>query len=438
MDHVVFHVRILIADLASGSGKTLIAALLLRWVIEQELGDRAKGESKRIAFFVVDKVALVFQQYAVLDCNLDHPMEKLCGELVGSQRSKAYWDKILDENMAVVCTAEILNQCLHHSFLRMNQINLLIFDEAHHAKKDHPYARIIKDFYAKEEETARRPRILGMTASPVDSKCEPLQAAAELEGLLHSRIATTDDPTAAQNTIQEEWVQYAPLVRPFRTALHTQLSHIVGDHELFQKPFASAAKISAHLGAWCGDRFWQLYFEQEDELKIETKTERSLLRGFANNDILDGRLEEVRASRDILEQCLLGDVQLNSVYLSGKVLLLVDLLQKYFGNANRSARCLVFVQERNTAVLLADLFQQPSVRIPGLKVGVLASRRNYILLSDSFRANRYHLGRRRQNRRRTGQAGLVPGSGPSYPPVQKGRAQLPFCNIGCGGGTRHS
>ncbi len=52
--------------------------------------------------------------------------------------------------MAVVCTAEILSHCLHQSYLQMEQINLLIFDEAHHAKKDHPYARIIKEFYPRE------------------------------------------------------------------------------------------------------------------------------------------------------------------------------------------------------------------------------------------------------------------------------------------------
>lgn len=42
-----------IAVLDTGSGKTLIAALLLQWVIDNELEDRAVGLPKRISFFLV-------------------------------------------------------------------------------------------------------------------------------------------------------------------------------------------------------------------------------------------------------------------------------------------------------------------------------------------------------------------------------------------------
>lgn len=43
-----------IAVLDTGSGKTLIAVLLLRHVIDQELEDRAAGRPPRISFFLVD------------------------------------------------------------------------------------------------------------------------------------------------------------------------------------------------------------------------------------------------------------------------------------------------------------------------------------------------------------------------------------------------
>ena len=39
-----------------GSGKTLIAVLLLKWVLDQELEDRAAGKPPRIAFFIVRRV----------------------------------------------------------------------------------------------------------------------------------------------------------------------------------------------------------------------------------------------------------------------------------------------------------------------------------------------------------------------------------------------
>ena len=95
-----------------------------------------------------------------------------------------------------MCTAEILNQCLMHSFISIHDINLLIFDEAHHTKKNHAYARlvpsiiqcfrwvsglifdrIIKDYYVTQMDLAKRPKIFGMTASPVDAREDVVQAA---------------------------------------------------------------------------------------------------------------------------------------------------------------------------------------------------------------------------------------------------------------------
>ena len=132
-----------IAVLDTGSGKTLIAVLLLRHVLDQEFEDRASGKKPRISFFLVDCVTLVFQQFAVLECNLDQKIERFCGEMGCDLWDKRTWEKHFKENMVIVCTAEILFQCLMHSFIALDQINLLIFDEAHHAKKNHAYARSV-------------------------------------------------------------------------------------------------------------------------------------------------------------------------------------------------------------------------------------------------------------------------------------------------------
>ena len=61
-----------IAVLDTGSGKTLIAVLLLRWIIDQELENRAAGKAPKISFFLVASIALVYQQFSVLETNLDH------------------------------------------------------------------------------------------------------------------------------------------------------------------------------------------------------------------------------------------------------------------------------------------------------------------------------------------------------------------------------
>lgn len=38
-------------------------------------------------------------------------------------------------------TADVLHNCLTHGLIKMKDINLICFDEAHHAKKNHVYAR---------------------------------------------------------------------------------------------------------------------------------------------------------------------------------------------------------------------------------------------------------------------------------------------------------
>ncbi|SPQ23615.1 4c178de2-59db-4c17-b734-ab0b07163eac [Thermothielavioides terrestris] len=364
-----------IAVLDTGSGKTLIAALLLRWTIQNELENRSKGLPKRVAFFLVDKVALVFQQHAVLACNLDYPIEKFCGDMVDEVSSKEFWDKTFDENMAIVLTAEILYQCLHHSYIRMDQINLLVFDEAHHTKKNHPYARIIKDFYIEVKDEGKRPRIFGMTASPVDAQIDPVIAAAELEALLHSQIATVADTATLQhNTAKPEHeflVEYERRPPDWETDLNRALKELVGCHRIFKKPFAFTDTAAAELGPWCADRYWQLFFREDNAVKLESRTERELLRESAYHQSMDEHIGKVKQAYQLVNQHRFPRPGLSPHLLSSKVILLVRILWDQFNGGDNNRRCIVFVRQRNVATLLVDLLQQPEMKIPGLKPGVL-------------------------------------------------------------------
>lgn len=166
-----------IAVLDTGSGKTLIAVLLLRHTIEAEFQARLKGRPQRISFFLVPSVPLVFQQFTVLERNLDYDVDRLCGATMTEKWSKQVWDERFAKAHIIVCTPDVLKSCLSCSFISMRQINLLIFDEAHHAKKGHAYAQIIKDYYLADVDEQSRPRIFGMTASPVDARVDVRQAA---------------------------------------------------------------------------------------------------------------------------------------------------------------------------------------------------------------------------------------------------------------------
>ncbi|KAI1416765.1 hypothetical protein F5Y13DRAFT_204144 [Hypoxylon sp. FL1857] len=367
----------IIAVLDTGTGKTLIAALLLRHTVEQELEDRSAGKSPRVSFFLVDKVALVHQQYEVLKANLDHPVQRLHGDLRTATLTREFWQQRVEESMVIVCTAEILLLCLHHSFVKMECINLLIFDEAHHTKKNHPYARIIKDFYASlEEDEQRRPRILGMTASPVDAKTDVTSAAAKLEGLLHSEIATVGDVSvfakASINRPIEGFIEYSMPPQPFETPLWQKLHKLVGHNDVFRRLFAYSRSCTAEMGRWCADRVWQLCLTEQESQKLEAKTERNFTSSKVQLQIaaLDAEKMAVQeAYKTVANHSLPSPEYNNPFHLSSKVQALLSALREHLNPAKD--KCIVFVEQRLTAMLLTDLLKQQSLDLSEIKAGML-------------------------------------------------------------------
>ncbi|KAI2620043.1 hypothetical protein GGR54DRAFT_602243 [Hypoxylon sp. NC1633] len=365
----------IIAVLDTGTGKTLIAALLLRHIIEQELEDRSAGKTPRISFFLVDKVALVFQQYEVLKANLDHPAQRIHGDLGDSTVSLAFWQEKMQESLVIVCTAEILLSGLHHSFVKMENINLLIFDEAHHTKKNHPYARIIKDFYVPLQREPRRPRILGMTASPVDAKTDVTIAAAKLEGLLQSEIATiADNAIFAKSSINrpvEDFIEYTMPPIPFETVLWQKLHKLVGHNDVLRRLFTYSRSCTSEMGRWCADRVWKLCLTEQEAQKMEARTERN----FTSRKLplpmaaLDAERLAVRDAYDLVNNHTFPKPERDPFHLSAKVMELLNALQKHLDPARD--KCIIFVEQRLTAMLLADLLKQTSMNMPEIKAGVL-------------------------------------------------------------------
>jgi endoribonuclease Dicer len=376
-----------IAVLDTGTGKTLIATLLLRHIIEQELIDRDDKKGPRISFFLVDKVALAEQQSQVLKINLDYPIARVCGEFVDSTSTATFWKTQFEQNMVIVCTAEILYQVLHHSFVRIDQINLLIFDEAHHAKKNHPYARIIKDFYAElEMRSQRRPRIFGMTASPIDAKTDLTTGAAQLEGLLHSEIATAD-PSVMQKAMEtnekyEEIITYSLPPSAFETVLWQRLNLLIGENEEFRKLLVFSREATRNLGRWCADAVWKLGLTAAEMNKIKARTERAVMSSLIEQSmaVVDAATAAVQDAHQVVEEYILPEPQLTPEYVSHKVIALFEILQKYF-DAERD-KCIIFVEQRLTGRMLVELIERLRADICGVRPGTLVSR-SFLLFKQS-------------------------------------------------------
>lgn len=324
-------------------------------------------------------MALVYQQRNVLEANLDYKVEGFCSDLIGSSSTREFWQEQCIQNLVIVCTAAILLQCLHYSFVKLDQVNMLIFDEAHHTKKNHPYARIIKDFYASlSASDHRRPRIFGMTASPLDAKTDVTKAAADLESLLHSEIATVVDMDRAFDEssfskAQDIFVEYGQTMPPFETALWQRINVLVGQNVVFKRLLKFSRDSTAELGRWCADRVWHLCLTAEEALRMEARTEKnfSSSRILRPTAALDAELAAVREVRQTVLNYPLPTVELNFHHVSRKVQVLIETLTNHF--SPESDKCIVFVDQRLTAVLLTDLIRQESLGLVGLKPGMLVS-----------------------------------------------------------------
>ncbi|KAF6815456.1 RNase3 domain protein [Colletotrichum sojae] len=361
----------IIAVLDTGSGKTLIAALLLRHILEKELEDREVGKQKRIAFFLVDKVSLVFQQHQVLEDNLGtFNASRLCGDLMDSMWSAEFWKEQFEKNMIIVCTAAILQKCLSHSYIRMDQINLLIFDEAHHTKKGHPYARIIKDFYMKEPDKGKRPKVFGMTASPVDAQTDVKIAAARLEGMLQSEIATVSDDSMSLkpyvNKIIEREIHYTHLPEPFETELYQKVHGLVRHNRHFSRELLFARQATSFLGPWLSDRLWKLYLTEIAIVRLTNRTDPT--------DLTGRETAAVRQLQGLVNTHKFDEVKPTAEHLSLKVLRLWEELHARFSKPTNH-KCIVFVEMRMTALLLNDFFKQPGTRLPYLNPAILVGSR---------------------------------------------------------------
>lgn len=72
------------------------------------------------------------------------------------------------KHRVLVMTPAILVDRLVKEDVTMERISLLVFDEAHHCRKNHPYAQVMEYYRQAADVGGKLPHILGMTACPVD------------------------------------------------------------------------------------------------------------------------------------------------------------------------------------------------------------------------------------------------------------------------------
>ena len=121
-------------------------------------------------------MTLCEQQRNVIQTAIPVSVGLISGALEPDQWKNAeLWANVLLTHRIMVSTPQVLLDALRHGYIILGRdISLLIFDEAHHAVDNHPYNRIMQEFYfnipAEPTDVLSdivQPMILGLTASPI-------------------------------------------------------------------------------------------------------------------------------------------------------------------------------------------------------------------------------------------------------------------------------
>ncbi|GFU74958.1 endoribonuclease Dicer [Trichonephila clavipes] len=246
---------------------------------------------KRI-FFLVPTVPLVTQQAKTIKDHTDLEVNGYYGEMDVDSWSKTDWIEQFKKSEVLVMTAEIFRIIVHHSFIPLTQIQLLIFDECHRAQGDHPYREAMKCFVGVTAE--QMPRIFGLSASLLNGKCKPTQLEKNLKDLemtLKSSIITASDILDLQKygTDPDEYIVMYSRYEIINSGLlkeveilvqkmYLQKSNIdsnsafMEDNLFFDKPVRCLKSLSttlSDLGPWCAYIAADIYIKE-----IETMLNR--------------------------------------------------------------------------------------------------------------------------------------------------------------------
>uniref|UniRef100_A0A8B9IXI2 ribonuclease III n=1 Tax=Amazona collaria TaxID=241587 RepID=A0A8B9IXI2_9PSIT len=179
-----------IVCLNTGSGKTFIAVLLTKELSYQIRGDFNRNGKRTV--FLVNSANQVAQQVSAVRTHSDLKVGEYSSLEITESWTKEKWNQEFSKHQVLVMTCHVALTVLRNEYLSLSNINLLVFDECHLAIQDHPYREIMKIC----EDYPSCPRILGLTASILNGKCDPAELEEKiqkLEKILKSNAETATD-----------------------------------------------------------------------------------------------------------------------------------------------------------------------------------------------------------------------------------------------------
>lgn len=140
-----------------------------------------------------------------------------------------------------------------------------------------------------------------------------------------------------------------------------------------EKIFFYALEASSMLGKWCSDWLWTFALEATELPKLEGRVSKNYMQSSSRDHSkgLDEAIKLLREAGQLIRNHTFDTPVDCPAHLSSKVRLLLHELSLYF-ERHTDTKCIVFVQQRHTARLLAELFSRIGTRHmqTGILIGV--------------------------------------------------------------------
>lgn len=81
----------------------------------------------------------------------------------------------------LVATCQIILDVIRHGFVSFDHINLIIFDECHHARSEHPMHQLMRLYNTQPAKSL--PRVIGLTGMLIGGSVKPQNVISELDAL---------------------------------------------------------------------------------------------------------------------------------------------------------------------------------------------------------------------------------------------------------------
>ncbi|KAL5274230.1 Dcr-2 family protein [Megaselia abdita] len=186
--------------LPTGAGKTFIAIQVIKRMSNSVVGEWGQG-AKRTAF-LCNSVALAQQQCEVLTNSTNLKVKLYIGQMNVDHWKRADWETEFRENQVLVCTTQVLLDCIRQKYISLKDFNLLIFDECHHATRNHTMHQLMQQFQHENNQSAL-PRVIGLTGVLIKSSKESqiLIDLNNLEAVFRAKIITVADMNEFKNVL---------------------------------------------------------------------------------------------------------------------------------------------------------------------------------------------------------------------------------------------